>query len=81
MRPSNGDPSPEQTARESRSHQPDGPEHDDSARSRLAGRRRHPAARDYGPPRGHVIGHDICEPPPRPRDPNRPAGRIGPYGL
>lgn len=36
---------------------------------------------DYGPPHGHVIGHEIGGPPPRPRGPNRPFGRIGPYGL
>lgn len=35
---------------------------------------------DYGPPTGHVVAHRIGGPPPRPRDPNRPPGRIGPYG-
>jgi hypothetical protein len=34
---------------------------------------------DHGPPIGHVIGHRIGESPPRPRDPNRPSGRIAPY--
>lgn len=34
---------------------------------------------DYGPPTGHIVGHRIGEPPPRPRDPNRPSGRTGPY--
>jgi hypothetical protein len=42
--------------------------------------RRGSATRDYGTPHGHVIGRQIGGPPPRPRDPNRPAGRIGPYG-
>ena len=32
-------------------------------------------------PRGHVIGHSLGAPPPRPRDLDRPFGRIGPYGL
>lgn len=41
--------------------------------------RRVSPTRDYGPPHGHVIGHRIGGSPPRPRDPNRPAGRIGPY--
>lgn len=42
--------------------------------------RRGSPTRDYGPPHGHVIGNQVGGPPPRPRDPNRPAGRIGPYG-
>lgn len=43
--------------------------------------RRRPLAEKYGSPHGHVVGHEIGEPPPRRRDPNRPFGRIGPYGL
>jgi hypothetical protein len=38
-----------------------------------------PRTRDYGPPTGHVVGHQVGELPPRPRDLNRPSGRIGPY--
>ena len=32
-------------------------------------------------PHGHVIGSAIGEPPPRPRDPDRPVGRIAPYWM
>lgn len=45
----------------------------------VADSRRGSPTRDCGPPHGHVIGYRIAGPPPRPRDPNRPAGRIGPY--
>ena len=34
---------------------------------------------DHGGPVGHVIGHNVDEPLPPPRDPSRPFGRIGPY--
>jgi hypothetical protein len=35
--------------------------------------------REAGPPTGHVVGHRFGQPAPRPRDANRPAGRVGPY--
>lgn len=46
---------------------------------RGAGDSRRRRRRDYGPAHGHVIAHPIGGPPPRPRDPDRPVGRIGPY--